>query len=150
MADTPFNLLKLPGVYEPGVYASVVYDSDPGIAAPNNRCLLAGYCTAGYQAVSDVPVRVLSQADADILFGPKSMLSHAYAAAKKQIPVGAEVWALPLSAPSSGTAQVLNVEIVAEPSLGVLGAGSAALSADIVTLRLRGRGVTVGFAKVPD
>ena len=29
MADTPFNLLKLPGVFEPGVYASVVYDSDP-------------------------------------------------------------------------------------------------------------------------
>ena len=33
MADTPFNLLKLPGVFEPGVYASVVYDSDPGLAA---------------------------------------------------------------------------------------------------------------------
>jgi phage tail sheath gpL-like len=100
MADTPFNILRLPGVYEPGVYASVVYDSDPGLAAPNNRCLLTGYFTAGYQAVSDVPVRVLSQADADVLFGPKSMLSHAYAAAKKQIPVGAEVWALPLTAPS--------------------------------------------------
>ena len=28
MADTPFNLLELPGVY-----ASVVYDSDPGLAA---------------------------------------------------------------------------------------------------------------------
>lgn len=147
MADKPFNLLSLPGVYEPGVYASVIYDSDPGLAAPNNRCLLTGYFTAGYQAVSDVPVRVLSQADADVLFGPKSMLSHAYAAAKKQIPVGAEVWALPLTAPSSGTAQVLNVEIVAEPSLGVLGAGTAALSADTVTVRLRGRGVTVGFKK---
>ena len=33
MADTPFNLLELPGVFEPGVYASVVYDSDPGLAA---------------------------------------------------------------------------------------------------------------------
>ena len=147
MANTPFNLLKLPGVFEPGFYASVVYDSDPGLAAPINRCLLTGYFTAGYQAVSDAPVRVLSQADADVLFGPKSMLSHAYAAAKKQIAVGAEVWALPLTAPSSGTAQVLNIEIVAEPSLGVLGAGTAALSADSVSLRLRGRGVTVGFKK---
>jgi phage tail sheath gpL-like len=73
------------------------------------------------------------------------MIAHAYAAAKAQIPIGAEVWLMPLLEPSGGTAQVVNVSITGEPTAGVLSLGTAATAADTVTVRIRGRGVQAGI-----
>ena len=112
----PFSVANLPaGLKEPGVYVTVRTDGDPGLSAPNNRCLILGYMASGGTATADQPIRVLSQDQADAEFRSYSMLAHAYAAAKRQVPVGCEVWCLPLQEPASGTAQIVNVEIVGEP-----------------------------------
>ena len=142
----PFSVANLPaGLKEPGVYVTVRTDGDPGLSAPNNRCLILGYMASGGTATADQPIRVLSQDQADAEFRSYSMLAHAYAAAKRQVPVGCEVWCLPLQEPSSGTAQIVNVEIVGEPSAGVVSAATTAAAADTVRVKYRGRGVAVSF-----
>jgi len=146
--STPFAIANLPaGLKEPGFYVSVRTDGDVGLASPTQRCLIFGYMSTGGTYAPNVPVRALSQAEVDAGARSYSMLAHAFAAAKAKIPVGAEIWLVPLIAPSGGTAQVLNVEIIGEPSAGVLSSGTAATAADTVTVRYRGRGVSVGIVK---
>lgn len=147
----PFVVTNLPpGLKEPGVYVQFVTDGDAGLSAPNNRCLLAGYMTPGYPGIPDVPARALSQLEVDVLYGPKSMLSQAFAAAKAQVPIGMECHLLPLMEPSGGTASVYNVEFAGEPASGVLSAATAAAAADVVYLTIRGRGVAVSIKKDDD
>ncbi|MBL9006532.1 MAG: hypothetical protein JNJ46_19910 [Myxococcales bacterium] len=142
----PFSIASIPsGVHEPGVYITLRTDGDPGLSAPNNRCLILGYLASGGTATADQPIRVLSQDQADVEFRSYSMLAHAYAAAKRQVPVGCEIWCVPLQEPSSGTAQVVNVEIVGEPSAGVVSAATTAAAADTMRIKYRGRGIAVSF-----
>lgn len=146
MADAPFLVADLPaGLYEPGVYVTVRTDGDVGLSAPNNRCLLLGYMSTGGTGVPDAPYRALSQSDVDANYRAYSQIAHMYAAAKSQIPVGAEVYCVGLLEPSGGTAQVLNVEITGEPSAGVLSAATTAAAADTLTIKYRGRGPSVSF-----
>ena len=146
MAEAPFLVADLPaGLYEPGVYVTVRTDGDVGLSAPNNRCLLIGYMATGGTGVPDAPYRALSQTDVDANFRSYSQLAHMYAAAKAQVPIGAEVYCVGLLEPSGGTAQVLNVEITGEPSAGVLSAATTAAAADTLTIKYRGRGVSVSF-----
>lgn len=141
----PFSVANLPaGVLEPGVYVGESV-GDVGPSAPGKACLIFGYMSAGGTGTVNMPVRATSQADVDAAFRPYSMISHAYAAAKSQIPVGAEVWLCPLSEPSGGTAQVVNITFQGEPVAGVLSTATAAAAADTVSVRLRGRGVNVGI-----
>lgn len=147
MSD-PFVVAKLPaGLEEPGVYVQIVTDGDAGLSAPNNRCLLWGYMQAGYPGIPDSPGRGLSQSDVEATYGPKSMLAHAFAAAKAQIPIGMECVLLPLLEPASGTASQVKVEIIGEPTAGVLSSATAAAAADTVYVLMRGRGVAVGIKK---
>ena len=146
MADTPFITANLPaGLLEPGVYVEVRRDGDPGISAPSNRCLVTGYMGAGGTGVANEPYRALSQDDVDAKFRSNSMISHAYSACKAQVPIGAEIWLLPLLAPSGGTAAVVKFEITGEPVAGVLSTATAAAAADTMFVRYRGRGVNVGI-----
>jgi phage tail sheath gpL-like len=147
MADsTPFQIADLPvGLKEPGVYVTIRIDGDVGLSEPNNRCLIWGYMSAGGSGVPNSPFRALSQDDVDANFQSYSMISHAYAAAKAQIPIGAEVWLMPLLEPAGGTAQAVTITITGEPTAGVLSTATAALAADTMTIRYRGRGVQVGI-----
>lgn len=147
MSD-PFVVAKLPaGLEEPGVYVQMMTDGDAGLSAPNNRCLLLGYMQSGYPGIPDAPARGLSQSDVENTYGPKSMLAHAYAAAKSQVPIGMECVLLPLLEPSGGTASQIKVEFLGEPTAGVLSTATAAAGADTVYVMLRGRGVAVGIKK---
>lgn len=142
--NPPFSVANLPaGLLEPGVYVGESV-GDVGPVAPGKACLIFGYMSAGGTGTANLPVRATSQADVDAAFRSYSMLAHAYAAAKSQVPVGAEVWCCPLVEPSGGTAQVINITFQGEPSAGVLSSATAAAAADTVSLRLRGRGVNVG------
>lgn len=152
MADAPFQIADLPaGLYEPGVYVTVRTDGDVGLSAPNNRCLLIGYMATGGTGVPDAPYRCLSQNDVDANYKSYSQIAHMYAAAKSQIPLGAEVYCVGLLEPSGGTAQILNVEITGEPSAaGVLSSATTAAAADTLTIKYRGRGPSVSFKAADD
>ena len=133
------------GLVEPGVYVSIRTDGDAGLSDTNTRCLLWGYMSPGGTGVPNQPHKALSQEDVDAAFRPYSMLSHAYAAAKAQIPVGAEVWLLPLLEPAGGTAQAVTVEFTGEPTAGVLSSATTAAAADSVWVSYRGRGAWTGI-----
>lgn len=142
----PFQVANLsPGIREPGFYVSVDLSGDLGVAQSAGRCLIFGYKGAGGVYPSDAPIRALSQSEVDVGCQPWSQLSHAYAAARAQIPIGAEVWLMPIDPPASGTAQVLNVEFVGEPVAGVLSSATVAAAADTCTLRYRNRGASFGI-----
>lgn len=146
-----FQVANLPaGLREPGVYVTVRADGDVGLAAPNNRVILWGYMSAGGTGTPNVAFRAFSQQQVNAAFLATSMISHKYAAAKSQIPVGAEVWLMPLLEPSGGTAQVVKFEITGEPSSGTLSSATAAAAADTMTVKYRGRGVRVGIKKDDD
>lgn len=146
MADPLFQTAQLPaGLLEPGIYVTLRADSDPGLTAVNNRCLLAGYMVSGNFA-PNMPIRVLSQDQVDAGAGSYSMLAHMYAAAKAQVPIGSEVWCLPLIPPSGGTAQIVHFEITGEPTAGVLSSATTAAAADTMRVRYRGRGCDVGIS----
>jgi len=148
MADnTPFQVANLPaGLKEPGIYVTVRSDGDPGLSAANQRCLLWGYQSSTATFPPNAPIRAINQDQVDAGAGATSMLAHAYAAAKSQVPIGAEIYLMPLIAPSSGTAQIVTVEITGEPTAGVTSTATTATAADTVTVKYRGRGVTVGIA----
>lgn len=136
-----------PGLAEPGVYVTYLFGGDIGLSTPNQRALIFGYMTAGYPGRPDEPISVVSAEQVEALFGPKSMLAHAFAAAKAQQSLGWEAVLVPLLEPSGGTASSISVEFIAEPVDGVLQAATAAAAADTVYVLLRGRGVAVGFKK---
>lgn len=146
MADTPFQVADLPPGLEPGVYVSIRTDGEPGLSAPDNKCLLLAYMSAGGTGVPNQPYRALSRSDVDAAFKPYSMAARAFAAAKAAAPVGAEIHILPLLEPSGGTAQIVKVEITGEPSqAGVLSSATTAAAADIMTILYAGRGIQVGI-----
>lgn len=143
----PFSIANLPaGLKEPGFYVSVDTSGDLGVAQSVTRALIWGYKGAGGTYPTDAPQRALSQSEVDVGCQPWSQLSHAYAAARAQIPIGAEVWLMPLDPPSSGTAQVLNIEFVGEPTAGVLSSATTAAAADSCTIRYRNRGASFGIS----
>ena len=143
MSITPTALPA--GLLEPGVYVQVRTDGDAGLADTNTRCLIWGYMSPGGTGIPNQPHKALSQDDVDAAFRPYSMLAHAYAAAKAQVPVGAEVWLMPLLEPSGGTAQAVTVEFTGEPAAGVLSLATSAAAADSVWVSYRGRGAWTGI-----
>lgn len=132
------------GLAEPGIYVQIRTDGDPGLSAPDNRVLLWGYVKTGNYALNQ-PVRATNLEAVIAGCGATSMLAHTYQAAKAQVPIGAELWVMPLAEPSGGTAQVVSVTFTGEPSAGVLSSASSAAAADTVSVLYRGRGVRVGI-----
>lgn len=147
MADTFTLNPNLPASYEsPGVYTSWQI-SDPGSSTPNNKALVFGYLTGGYSADLNAPFQATSQAQVDGLAGPRSMLAHAYAAAKAQngAAQGAEIWLVPLAEPSSGTAATHFITFTAAPVVSsgklILGSNTTASTTHICTIYLGARRV---------
>lgn len=133
------------GLVEPGIHTTIKLDGDPGLSAPSNRCLITGYVGTGGTYPLNQPVRALSLDEVNAGARSYSMLAHAFQAAKSQVPIGAEIWLLPLGEPSGGTAQVVSVTFQGEPTLGVLSSATTAAAADTVYVAYRGRGVSVGI-----
>ena len=113
----------LPLSYQvPGVY---VYQSRAG-AAPNStnrRVLLLGYKTSAGSAPSGSPERILSEDDVVLKCGKGSELHRMFRAFTAQGGAGAELYVLPVSAPS-GTAQTRLLTIMQAPNGAALGTGN--------------------------
>jgi phage tail sheath gpL-like len=96
----------------PGFWGFIDYNSQGG-AAGNRRCLLWGYIKSTAQRTPNVPFLPASQQDADDGAGRGSDLARAYAAAVSQPESqGAEVWLMPITAPSGGVASVYKLKVV--------------------------------------
>lgn len=143
MADLfPLNTKIPPGFKVPGIYTTFL-QGDTGETAPNNRVLLWGYVLAGYTATLNTPFLGITQEAVDAVSGgAKSMLSHIYAAAKAQLPlgVGAEIWLMPIAEPSAGTKATHFIKFMAapvpDPTTGksVLGTNTAAATAVVCSI----------------
>lgn len=147
MADVFSTNPNLPASYEsPGVFTSWRI-SDPGVSSPNNKALVFGYLTSGYSADLNAPFQGTSQAQVNGLVGPRSMLAHAYAAAKAQngAAQGAEIWLVPLAEPSAGTAATHLITFTATPVISsgklILGSNTTASTTHICTIYLGARRV---------
>lgn len=113
----------LPLSYQvPGVY---VYQSRAGAApsATNRRVLLLGYKTREGSALAGSPERILSEDDLIQKTGKGSELHRMFRAFASQGGAGADLYILPLNAPS-GTAQTRLLTILQSPSGAALGIGN--------------------------
>lgn len=123
----------------PGFYGFVDYNSAGAGVAPTLRALLWGYISAAAQATPNQPVLPDSQQDADDKFGRGSDLARMYAAAVSQPEAqGAEIWCMPITAPSGG--------VPSEYSLQVFVPGTNPTKAGTLQLWIASRAVAaVGF-----
>ena len=97
--DTDLSL----GVVMPGVYVQLDLNA-PGPSAGDHKALLLGYKTSAGAKPSNTPYLPTGQTDVEAATGLNSMLANGYAHAVAEGGAGAEVWVLPLDAPSAGTA----------------------------------------------
>lgn len=90
----------------PGFFGYVLYQQGAGAQAPNLRCLLWGYVSGSALATLNQPFKPASQTDCNNLVGGANTdLARAFNAAMSQPDAqGAEVWCMPIAAPSGGTA----------------------------------------------
>jgi phage tail sheath gpL-like len=111
MAFVPTNT-DLPSSWlVPGVYIQLnLNGSGSGLNSATKRILLLGYKTSSGSAQVDAPIQVFAQSDANTYFGAGSDLARLYAATLSQIGPGtADVFCLPITAPSAGTAAIHQV-----------------------------------------
>ena len=149
MADnTPFQIANLPaGLKEPGIYVTVRSDGDPGLSAANQRCLLWGYQSSAATFPPNTPVRAINQDQVDAGAGATSMLAHAYAAAKSQVPIGAEIYLMPLIAPLAVRLRLSRLRLRVSPAW-VTSSATTATAADTMTVKYRGRGSRLALRRV--
>ena len=113
----------LPISYQvPGIY---VYQSRAGSApnSTNRRVLLLGYKTSSGSALAGSPERILSEDDVVQKCGKGSELHRMFRAFVSQGGAGAELFVMPVSAPS-GTAQTRLLTILQAPNGAALGTGA--------------------------
>lgn len=94
----------------PGVW-SEVNNSAANSAVEQLRTLLVGQKFSGGTAASNIAVRVVSQGNANALFGRGSMLARMYALAFANDPNG-EIWATPLADDGSAVAATFTMTMV--------------------------------------
>ena len=148
MANLPLNP-DLPISYQvPGVY---VFLSRAGAAPPstNRRVLLLGYKTSAGTAPAGTPKRVLSEDDVVNFAGKGSDLHRIYRAFVAQSAnTGADVWIMPMTAPS-GTAQTRLITFLQAPTGATLGIGNTgAVAAGFVTIWICGYRYDTQIAKI--
>lgn len=136
----------LPLSYQvPGVY---VYQSRAGAApsATNRRVLLLGYKTSSGSALPGSPERVLSEDELVQKVGKGSELHRMFRAFTAQGGAGADLYVLPLNAPS-GTAQTRLLTILQSPSGAALGIGNTgAVAAGVLSVWICGQRFDVQVA----
>ncbi len=95
----------------PGYYGYVDYGPGGSGEGPNNRALLWGYIGSG-TATPNMPFRPDDQTDADAKCFKGSDLARAYAAGISQAQSsGADVWLMPITAPSGGTQSTYTLKV---------------------------------------
>jgi len=123
-----------PTVRKPGFYGELnLRLSQAGLPANDNRLLLIGCKTSGTQAV-DTPVRILSSADGESLFGLGCELDLMIKAAWRVSPY-VEIWACAVTEPT-GTAANQTITLAGE-----------ATAAGVLKVTIAGRDVLVEVAK---
>jgi phage tail sheath gpL-like len=101
------------GQVVPGIYGYVDYNAQGSSQAPSNRALLWGYVGATAQAPLNRPFLPASQQEADDGCEQGSDLARMYAACMAQPESqGAEVWLMPITAPSGGVASSYTFKVV--------------------------------------
>lgn len=96
----------------PGFFGEVDYNSGGAGVDPNRRALIWGIKDASGQASPNIPRLPESQQEADDLFGAGSDLAAAFAAAVSQPESqDAEVWCLPVVAPTGGVAAIYKLKV---------------------------------------
>lgn len=90
----------------PGFFGYVDYNTTGSAQAPNLRCLLWGYIGASGTATPNLPFRPISSTDCAAKCGGANVdATRAYNAAMSQPDAqGADVWVMPIAAPSGGVA----------------------------------------------
>lgn len=113
MANT--NLTS--GQVLPGFFGFVDYNSQGSTPLANNKVLLWAYQTAAAQRTPNQPFLPASQQDVDDGCGKNSDARGFYAAAISQPEAqGAEVWVLPLTAPSGGVQSTYTLTVYGTPT----------------------------------
>lgn len=132
MSFLPTNPDLTAGNVRPGVYISVNLSAPGGgVGQVSRRMLIMGYKQASGSYAQDTPVQVVQQSDVDAGAGAQSDLARGYKAAVAQVGAGnIDIFALPLIAPSGGTASTYKL-IVGFSSGSTAGApGSVDVSVD--------------------
>lgn len=97
----------------PGFYSLVLYSAQGAGTGPNRRALLWGYVGASATATLNQPFLPADQNEADAGCGQGSDLANDYAAAISQPESqGAEIWLMPIAAPSGGVASVYTYQVL--------------------------------------
>lgn len=101
------------GAMLPGFYGWIDYNAQGSGTAPTKRCLIWGFVGASAQRTPNYPFLPSSQQDANDGAQQGSDLARAYAAAISQPEAqDAEVWLLPIVAPSGGTASTYSLKVI--------------------------------------
>lgn len=96
----------------PGFYSYVDFNAAGGGVEPGLRALIWGYASSAAQRPFNQPFFVGSQQDADDGAGRGSELASSCASAASQPEAqGAEIWAMPLQAPSGGVASIYKFKV---------------------------------------
>jgi len=96
----------------PGFYAFIDYNAQGSSQAPTKRCLLWGYINSSAIRTPNQPFLPGSKTEADAGCGRGSDLARAYAAALTPAEAsGAEIWLMPIVAPSGGTAATYSLKV---------------------------------------
>ena len=141
MAGQAINTKIPPSYKRPGVYTTFVL-GDPGGAQPQNRVLVWAYLRPGASATPNTAFLPSGITEVrNTCGGPGCMAARMYSAAKSDPRYrGAEVWVMPIAAPSGGTKAKHLVKIMAEPLAGVLQTNTTASAARTLGLFFSGRG----------
>lgn len=101
----------------PGFFGKIIYNSKGGGEGPNFRLLVWGYVGATAQATPNVPFLPSGQQDANDKCERGSDLALAFGEAMSQPEAqGAEVWLLPIAAPSGGVASIYKLKLFGAPT----------------------------------
>lgn len=128
---------KLPGT-------SITVDpSQAGTPTNPKFALLVGHKTSAGSATVDMPTAIGTQADADAMFGPGSMLARQFAtffAVNRSTPL----FALPVAEPSAGVAATGTITVSSAPN--VAGTLSLYIGGQLVPVAVSGSDTTTAMA----
>src|ERR1700739_1162323 len=111
----PISFSQIPADIKVPLYWVEVDPSMAGLPQLGLRALLVGTMIAGGDAQPDVPIAIGSQAQADAHFGQGSELSRMFKAFYANN-FANEVWGLPVSEPTGGTAATGTITVASPPT----------------------------------
>jgi phage tail sheath gpL-like len=111
----PISFANIPANIKVPLYWVEVDPSMAGLATINLKALLVGVKTTDGTAVTDTPIPIGSQAQADTNFGPASELAQMFKAFYANN-FANEVWGLPILEPAAGVAATGTITVTTPPT----------------------------------